>query len=489
MRSPVRVAFVLAALAGLGAVPQRGTVLAQTPAQTPPQTLAQTLAQTPGRAARFITYAEARPIVERLAPEIAAAFAAAPPSQHESAWRAWVTRRDADTRARVARGDEDSLINLLRFGTSFTRLPRLPQDSGNDIASLDGPQPADSLLRGRIADLVTGIAAPGGNERLQFGRELVQRQGIEATTAAGQAEARAYILTLLRRAAGDLDVYARAIDAARSQGRGELAVRSTLYRDRGLSSDTSIRPDFAVDQALAALRARGLLEAGSVRRVAVIGPGLDFTDKAAGYDFYPQQTTQPFSVIDSLLTRGLAHADRLTLTTIDLSARVNSHLLAAQRSAARGNAYVLTLPRERGGNWTTGLLRFWQAAGGRIGVETRTVPAPSGVEVRAVRVRPEVIASLRVRDLDVVAERFDPLPDGERFDLVVATNILVYYDVVEQSLALANIASMLRPGGLLLSNDVLVELPTTPIRSIGHTDAIYSNRPDDRDQLVWYRRE
>jgi hypothetical protein len=86
-------------------------------------------------------------------------------------------------------------------------------------------------------------------------------------------------------------------------------------------------------------------------------------------------------------------------------------------------------------------------------------------------------------------ERLDPLPEGERFDVVIATNVLVYYEVLEQSLALANISSMLRPGGFLLSNNVLVELPTTPIRSIGHTDAIYSNRPDDRDQVVWYQRQ
>jgi hypothetical protein len=93
-----------------------------------------------------------------------------------------------------------------------------------------------------------------------------------------------------------------------------------------------------------------------------------------------------------------------------------------------------------------------------------------------------------VRDLNVVAERLDPLPEGDQFDLVIATNILVYYDVLEQSLALANIAAMLRPGGFLLSNNVLVELPTTPMRSVGHTDAVYSDRPDDRDQVVWYRR-
>ena len=112
-----------------------------------------------------------------------------------------------------------------------------------------------------------------------------------------------------------------------------------------------------------------------------------------------------------------------------------------------------------------------------------------GVDVRTVRVRPDVALSIDVRDVNVVLERLAPLADDERFDLIVATNILVYYGVFEQSLALANIASMLRPGGFLLSNNVLVELPTTPVRAIGHNRAIYSDGPDDTDDIVWYRRQ
>ena len=49
-----------------------------------------------------------------------------------------------------------------------------------------------------------------------------------------------------------------------------------------------------------------VLRAGSVTRVAIIGPGLDFTNKADGYDFYPIQTSQPFVVADVLMRLGLA---------------------------------------------------------------------------------------------------------------------------------------------------------------------------------------
>ena len=38
------------------------------------------------------------------------------------------------------------------------------------------------------------------------------------------------------------------------------------------------------------------------------------------------------------------------------------------------------------------------------------------------------------------------LDPRERFDLIIATNVLVYYDVFEQSLALANLATMMRRG-------------------------------------------
>ena len=47
---------------------------------------------------------------------------------------------------------------------------------------------------------------------------------------------------------------------------------------------------------------------------------------------------------------------------------------------------------------------------------------------------------------------------------------------------------MLRPGGLLLSNNALPQLPTTPMQLAGSSTTIYSDRPDDRDQIVWYQR-
>src|SRR6185436_7415091 len=134
--------------------------------------------------------------------------------------------------------------------------------------------------------------------------------------------------------------------------------------------------------------------------------------------------------------------------------------------------------------------RFWKTFGGRIGEDTKAPEPPRGstLDIRAVRIRPEIVLSIDPRDVNVVLERL-ALPAGERFDLIVATNVLVYYDLFEQSLALANVSAMLRPGGVLLSNNVLPEPPGVPMRSIGSSTSFYSDRPDDNDHVVWYQRQ
>lgn len=83
------------------------------------------------------------------------------------------------------------------------------------------------------------------------------------------------------------------------------------------------------------------------------------------------------------------------------------------------------------------------------------------------------------------------MPERDRFDLIVATNLLVYYDVFEQSLAAVNIARMLRPGGVFVTNDRLFELPGTPLAAAGIRDVEYMHI--DRigttgERIVWYRR-
>ncbi len=116
------------------------------------------------------------------------------------------------------------------------------------------------------------------------------------------------------------------------------------------------------------------------------------------------------------------------------------------------------------------------------------IPGTVGeLNIRALRVRPMEASRVWPVDTNIVLQRLD-LPPEERFELIIATNIFVYYDTLDQSLAMVNVERMLRPGGFMLSNNALLELPFSAVRSIGYSTVVYSERPNDGDHIVWYQR-
>jgi SAM-dependent methyltransferase len=221
----------------------------------------------------------------------------------------------------------------------------------------------------------------------------------------------------------------------------------------------------------------------------VIGPGLDFTDKQEGYDFYPQQTIQPFGIVDSLIRLGLARVGGISVTTFDISPRVNQHLESARRRARSGQSYVLQVPldmKDPAHEWSPDLVTYWRRFGDQIGAEAPAIVPPRGAEsvkVRAVRVRPAIVSTIQPRDVNIVLERTDDDP----FDLIVATNILVYYDAFDQSLALTNIARMLAPGGFFLTNYAVSPLPPMESQPSLRTP-VFWDRQGNGDTLFWYGR-
>jgi hypothetical protein len=352
----------------------------------------------------------------------------------------------------------------------------------------------DEILKARITDLIKGMVIPGNNERLLFARHLVvtqKRHNLQSP--AGRDEIKKYLLSSLERVLSEQAGYVKALEAARQLGdpREEFYERSKLYRTRGLSLDTSILPDFAIEEALKTMKAQGLLKEGSVRHVAIVGPGLDFTDKQEGYDFYPQQSIQPFAVIDSLQRLRLSQPGSLRLETLDLSPRVNEHLRHAKELAQRGAGYVVQLPRNLQAQWKPEAVGYWERFGDQIGVSAPPAAIPadiSEVKIRAVRIKPSVVSQLTPVDLNVVMQRLELAP-AERFDLIIATNILIYYNAFEQSLAMANVQEMLQPGGFLLANNALPEYPFLPLHAVGYVTAVYSDRPNGGEHIVWYQRK
>src|SRR6185295_6415468 len=210
--------------------------------------------------------------------------------------------------------------------------------------------------------------------------------------------------------------------------------RAQVFHDRGVYLDTTILPNFGIDETLRDMKDHGVLREGSVRRVAIIGPGLDFTDWDSGYDYYPQQTIQPFALYDSLLRLELARSGSLDITVFDISPRVIDHLQRSRDRASKGDGYVLQLPRGAERRWTPGAVGYWKMFGDHAGQPVVPLALPAalnGTETRAVRIRPEAVLACQPVDLNIVLQRLDLAP-ADRFDLVIATNMFVYYDAFEQ---------------------------------------------------------
>jgi SAM-dependent methyltransferase len=345
------------------------------------------------------------------------------------------------------------------------------------------------LILGRTQDFAQAVLHPGRNERLQFAAAWMKETGVDLSDLAADKRIAVVVLENTRRVLREQRAFQHAIDSAKQAGdAGSLFVaRSSLYRDRGLSLDTSFRPNYAIERSLAEIKTAGLL--GQVRRAAVIGPGLDFTDKRSGYDFYPIQTLQPFALIDSLRRLRLADTSGPTVDIVDLSARVLDHVRDAVVRARKGTAYTVQVPLDGDTKWLPETTGYWRRFGSQIGTSAQPFGPPAGVEVRmrALRIGTEVVKLLRAADLNVVLQHMQ-LPGDGKLDLIIATNVMVYYEPFEQALALQNIAGMLRPGGMLLSNNALPEVKGVPMHPVGGTSVAYSEDPDDGDHVLWYKR-
>jgi hypothetical protein len=426
----------------------------------------------------FASFASVRPILQALPSQVPPELRGA----DESRWIGWSRRRDEAIRARLEQGDLDSMVNLLLLGTSFTRQPRIRMETMTDAAR-------SGVLRSRIDDLAAGLRNPRDNERLLFLRELLRRQRVDVDAPEAGSFLYKNLLRVMQERKRIAEQQARS-GAAPPADPTSLLERSSLFENRGLSLDTSIIPNFGIEETLRDLMKHGVLRTGQVKRVGVIGPGLDFIDKReeSAYDYYPPQTLQPFALTDSLARLGLGDSRSLSLTIFDISPRVIQHVQRARDRAAKGIGYMLQVPRDVGLTWPAELAAYWRSLGDQIGMEAVPIAPPAlfgRLETRAVRIRPDVIRACEAVDLNIVLERQNR-PEAQRFDLLVATNIFVYYDGFEQALALENAGAMLKRGGLLLTNDRLPEIPGGSVHLAGVTVISIDSAPQS---MGWYQKQ
>ena len=355
---------------------------------------------------------------------------------------------------RVREGDLDHLVFYLLQSTHYTTLPPIePALSAKALVEGLPPAERDAFLqsghlsasrvagpvRSRVTALMRALDSSATDPRLVYFRALVK------TTVPNRRLRDAAILREYLRVMRF--VYEKEFVAQRS-ARGPDAVVE-LYRSRGLSTDTAVEAGYLVYVGLGVVRS--LDPDRRVRRVLVVGPGLDLAPRTGLIEAGPPESYQPWAVIDALIALGLSRTGDLEVVAADINPRVVDHV---RRS--RAEPPTLTLVSGIGESETVRLSDDYRDYFARLGegvgdVEGtgRATTAPAGHLHKIVRVRAEAALTLAAETLDVVTERFD----GPGFDLIVATNILPYFDDVELMLAMSNVASMLAPGGVFLHNE------------------------------------
>ncbi|HUI40603.1 MAG TPA: hypothetical protein VL523_01425, partial [Terriglobia bacterium] len=331
-------------------------------------------AQTP----EFITFASAHPALAAMPGSLPPELKAADPIT-AAAWDRWVRSRDREIRSRVQDGEEITLMNLLRLGVTFTKQERIDFDA---LDSYGRSPTLNAIAEHRANDLVRALAAPGPAEGLVEMREFLERQGFNLKTSEGRRKSKAYLLARLARLRDNLAHERKEVKSNKFEG----------FKDRGLSTDSDLFADYTVELQLRHMAEKGLLKPGSVHRVAIVGPGLDFVNKKDGADFYPPQTTQPFAVIDSLARLGLADPASVEVSTFDISPRVNRHIERARKNAASGQPYVVQLMSTQSEVLVPGFREYWNKLGDRIGKPVAPIPVPEAlrglINSSAVSVRP-----------------------------------------------------------------------------------------------------
>src|SRR5215471_11962318 len=394
-------------------------------------------------AARSITWADLAPAI-RVRLDTAGVSA--------SSFPAFLDRLNRTHAERVREGDLDHLVFYLLQSTHFTRRPAI-EPALSARAFVDALPASDRAaylsdgradlsrvsadVRARARDLLRALDSRDANPRVVFFRQLAA-SALPRGAGREPALMREYLRAMRF-------LYQKEFVAQRAPDAGDAV--AALYRSRGLSTDTAIEAGYTVYLGLGVLKA--LEPERRVRRVLVIGPGLDLAPRTGLIDDAPPESYQPWAVIDALAGLGLARLDDLDVVGADINPRVVDHLRRAQAAPP-------SLRLESGLRQTPQLSlerdyrEYFAQLGNAIAVSREPVSEPAGRLTRIVRVQPAAARTLSAQPLDVVTGRLT----GEPFDLAIATNILPYFDDGELALALSNIAAMLAPGGVLLHNDL-----------------------------------
>jgi hypothetical protein len=348
-----------------------------------------------------------------------------------------------ETRSRVREGDMEHLIYYVLQSTHFTRLPPIePALSARTVLELRKTAASDLFptpaVEARFTAFLKAVDSSDRDPRLHYFRALL-------ADASGGRDRRAFL-------AGHYVRVMLFLQQKEFLGRGRPEFIARLYQNRGLSTDTAVESGYSVHAGLGVLKA--LDPSRRIRRVLIVGPGIDLAPRTAMLEAGPPQSYQPWAVIDALVGLGLATFGDLEVVGADINPRVVDHLRLSRQSPP-----VLRLITGLGENAAVSFSQdyrdYFAVLGRSLGSIRTGKKAPDGHLAKTVSVSKKAATLLRAESLNIVTERLG----GEPFDLVIATNILPYFGQTELLLALSNISAMLSSSGVFLHNELRPGMP------------------------------
>ena len=377
------------------------------------------------------------------------------------------------TAEREERGEYEHLIYYMLQSRKFTNLPRVEPaisayefvkgltetDRSQFLAERSSFVPSiermPNLARGRMTDLIKVSRKPGDSDRLSYFSTMIAKAGtsdvvIQKRLVAEYAETMRFLY--------------RKEFSSRSVRPEELAAYvSSLYQNRGHSTDTQIEANYAVHLALASLKAQS--PSLKLNRILIVGPGLDVAPRTDLIDEFEPQTYQPFAVADALLSLSLADASKLTIHSVDINHRVVEHINSLKSKKETSLSVLSGIADTPLRPLTPEFKTYFTGLGKSVGSEQslKVTETLSSHLKKSILVSRRVINVLTADNLNIVTERYEPSPG---YDLVVVTNVFPYFSRPELLFALSNIASMMHQDAYLIHND-LQSIPSIFVKALG----------------------
>lgn len=374
-----------------------------------------------------------------------------------------------DTESREVRGEYDHLIYFLLQSMTFTQEPRIePALSSQALVNglseaerkkylTDGsdylpakermPKPA----RARMTDFIKAIGRRSSDERLNYCKSLLS-QTTDSSTPLDQHLYSEYARSMKF-------LYLKEFASRAIEKEQHAAFIGSLYQDRGHSTDTQIEANYAVYVALASLKAQS--PSTRIRKVLIVGPGLDFAPRTDLIDLFGPQSYQPFAIADALIGLKLTDAAHLQIHCVDINQRVINYLRGLKQNKKITLSILSGIPDTASRSLTGEFKEYFGGLGKSIGLEAGlNVPATYDSHLKkAIVISPEISEIISVDRLNIITERYEPAPN---YDLIVVTNVFPYFKQTELIYALTNIAAMMVEGGYLIHN----ELQTVPSSAV-----------------------